>query len=105
VIYHVGGGTLPNNSPHKLYLNFRNNLLMMYKNLPERSRSRILFERRCVDIAIAAIYLITGKFTFFRSVLRAHRDYRRMLPEVKITPRVTEVPRPATYVFFKKNSK
>ncbi|MBR5100524.1 MAG: glycosyltransferase family 2 protein, partial [Bacteroidales bacterium] len=39
-VYHVGGGTLPNNSPRKLYFNYRNNLLMLYKNLPDSIRRR-----------------------------------------------------------------
>ena len=55
VVYHVGGGTLPNNSPGKLYLNFRNNLLMMYRNLPRRSRSRIILARMCLDGVIAGL--------------------------------------------------
>lgn len=92
-VYHVGGGTLPNNSPRKLYLNFRNNLLMMYKNLPARSRSRIVFVRMCVDGAIACVYLITGKISFFKSVLRAHRDFRRMRREVTVSPAGIPVPR------------
>lgn len=86
-------GTLPNNSPRKLYLNFRNNLLMMYKNLPARSRSRIVFVRMCVDGAIACVYLITGKISFFKSVLRAHRDFRRMRREVTVSPAGIPVPR------------
>src|SRR5574344_1219898 len=49
VIYPVGGGTFHNNSPQKLYLNYRNNLLMLYKNLPEKIRGRRLFVRRCLD--------------------------------------------------------
>lgn len=77
VIYHVGGGTLPNNSPRKLYLNFRNNLFMLYKNLPLSSRRWRIFLRMCVDGAIACVYLLTGKWDFFRSVWAAHRDYRR----------------------------
>ncbi|HIZ85752.1 MAG TPA: glycosyltransferase [Candidatus Coprenecus stercoravium] len=93
-VYHVGGGTLPNNSPRKLYLNFRNNLLMMYKNLPERNRRRIIFSRMCVDGAIAAMYLLTGKLSFFKSVVRAHADYRRMRKDVTRTVPLCPVLRP-----------
>ncbi len=92
-VYHVGGGTLPNNSPRKLYLNFRNNLLMMYKNLPQRSRSRIIFWRMCVDGAIACIYLLTGKLSFCRSVMSAHRDYRKMRRNVQVSAHRFAVPR------------
>lgn len=93
-VFHVGGGTLPNNSPRKLYFNFRNNLLMMYKNLPRRSAGRIIFSRMCIDGMIAAVYLLTGKWDFFRSVTRAHRDFRKMRRDVERTGSACPVPRP-----------
>lgn len=77
-VYHVGGGTLPNNSPRKLYFNYRNNLLMLYKNLPERIRWSRIFIRMCLDGASAAVYLVTGRWSYFKAVWKAHRDYRRM---------------------------
>lgn len=77
-VFHVGGGTLPNNSPRKLYFNYRNNLLMLYKNLPERIRRRRIFLRMCLDGASAAVYLFTGRWSYFKAVWKAHRDYRRM---------------------------
>ena len=77
-VWHVGGGTLPNNSPQKLYFNYRNNLLMLYKNLPESIRRRRIYIRMLLDGASAAVYLVTGRWSFFKSVWRAHRDYRRM---------------------------
>ena len=77
-VWHVGGGTLPNNSPKKLYFNYRNNLLMLYKNLPERVRWSRIFIRMCLDGASAAIYLCTGRWSYFKAVWNAHRDYRRM---------------------------
>ena len=77
-VWHVGGGTLPNNSPQKLYFNYRNNLLMLYKNLPERIRRRRIFIRMCLDGMSAAVYLATGKAAYCKAVWKAHRDYRRM---------------------------
>ena len=77
-VWHVGGGTLPNNSPRKLYFNYRNNLLMLYKNLPAKIRRRRILARMLLDGASAAVYLLAGKRAFFKSVLEAHRDYRRM---------------------------
>ncbi len=94
VVYHVGGGALPNNSPKKLYLNFRNNLLTMYKNLPKSSRGRIIFFRMCIDGIIACIYLITGKFQFFLAVTKAHQDYRKIKRDVVISQQVVKVQRP-----------
>lgn len=99
-IYHVGGGTLPNNSPRKLYLNFRNNLLMMEKNLPEGCRKRIIFVRMCIDGAAAMAYLLMGKVDYFKSVLRAHGDFRKMRRDVSHTPQISPVPRPKGSVFF-----
>ena len=77
-VWHVGGGTLPNNSPRKLYFNYRNNLLMLYKNLPERIRWRRIFVRMILDGLSAIVYLVTGRWSFFKAVWNAHRDYRRM---------------------------
>ena len=94
VVYHVGGGTLPNNSPRKLYLNFRNNLLMMYKNLPDAGRSRIVFSRMCIDGMIGCVYLLTGKISFFKAVIRAHRDFRSMRRSMARTAAPCPVPRP-----------
>ena len=85
-VWHVGGGTLPNNSPRKLYFNYRNNLLMLYKNLPDRIRRRRIFIRMCLDGASAAVYLLTGRWSFFKAVWTAHRDYRRMRRDLDPSP-------------------
>lgn len=95
-IYHVGGGTLPNNSPRKLYLNFRNNLLMMYKNIPEKTRNRDVFIRMCIDGMIACVYLLTGKLQFFKAVIRAHRDFLEMKKSVTFSRSTHTVRRPRT---------
>lgn len=100
-IYHVGGGTLPNDSPRKLYLNFRNNLLMMYKNLPRSSRSIILMERKCIDIAVALMYLVKGKKEFAGSVMSAHRDYRKMKNQVTVSEQMCPIKRPGKWLLFK----
>ena len=79
-VYHLGGGTLPVGSPKKLYLNFRNNLLLLYKNLPEGwGRTWLLFVRRLVyDTSALAMFLVKGEFGNAKAVLAAHRDFRRM---------------------------
>lgn len=71
-VYHVGGGTLPNNNPRKLFLNYRNNLYLLYKNLPDGKFRRVLIIRMILDGASAFVYLLQGKFSFFMSVPRAH---------------------------------
>jgi len=89
VIYHVGGGALPNESPRKLYLNFRNNLLMLHKNLPRRGHGPFIFFRMVLDGAAGAVYLLTGKPAYCKSVMEAHRDFRKMKREMKISPRLS----------------
>ena len=76
-IYHVGGGTLPKSNPRKTYLNFRNNLLMIYKN--SRWRWWVLSVRFFLDYAAAAMFLVTGKAEAAKAVCQARRDYRKMV--------------------------
>jgi len=83
IVFHVGGGTLPNNSPHKLYLNFRNNLMMLYKNLPAASVALIIFVRMLLDGAAALVYLFQFRFHYVTSVFKAHRDFWRILPTLE----------------------
>lgn len=79
-VYHVGGGTLQVEHPHKTYLNFRNNLLMLYKNLPQKSLSKIMRWRKLFDYAAAFQFFVTGKPHNAKSVFKARRDFKKMLP-------------------------
>ena len=79
-VYHVGGGTLQVEHPHKTYLNFRNNLLMLYKNLPQKSLSNIMRWRMLFDYAAAFQLFVTGKPQNAKSVLEARKDFKKMLP-------------------------
>lgn len=77
-VYHLGGGTLPKGSPMKTYLNFRNNLTMLYKNLSDRELRHVMFVRRFLDyIAALQMLLAEGSWGDFKAVLRARRDFRR----------------------------
>lgn len=76
-VYHVGGGTLAKNNPRKTYLNFRNNLLMIYKNGGTKKRS-ILIKRRFFDLLAAMKFLITNGKADALAVLKAQRDFRKM---------------------------
>lgn len=78
VVYHLGGGSLPPSDPRKTYLNFRNNLLMLHKNLPDSTRARKLFIRRLLDTIAWAKFCITLDFKNAGAVLKAHRDFSRM---------------------------
>jgi GT2 family glycosyltransferase len=75
VVLHVGGGTLPNNHPQKIYLNHRNNLYLLYKNLPAGKRKTILPIRMALDGFSALAYLLNGKCSFFVAVCRAHLHF------------------------------
>jgi GT2 family glycosyltransferase len=81
VVYHIGGGTLNVESPHKTYLNFRNNLLMLYKNLPNKLLEKTLFWRFIFDYSAAFQLFITGKPANARSVFEARNDFKKMRPD------------------------
>lgn len=81
VVYHLGGGTLHTESPYKTFLNFRNNLLMIYKNLPERELRRVMRVRRMLDYFAALHFLLTGHVKNAAAVLRARGEFRRLRTE------------------------
>lgn len=77
-IYHLGGGSLDAKNPRKTYLNFRNNLLMLHKNLPDSSRSVTLVRRRLLDTIAWAKFMATLDFANANAIVKAHRDFARM---------------------------
>lgn len=77
VVEHLGGSLAAGN-PRKTYLNFRNNLLMLHKNLPDTTRRRTLLRRRLLDAVAWARFVATLDFANAGAVLRAHRDFRSM---------------------------
>ena len=77
-VYHVGGGTLPKSNPMKTYLNFRNNLTMLYKCLPDGELRRVMHIRWWLDyLAATEMLLLKHNWGDFKSVFRARRDFRR----------------------------
>jgi len=91
VVYHVGGGTLPNDSPRKLFFNYRNNLLMLYKNLPSNRLWFVLTLRFIMDYASAFLYLIQGKHRLFNSVWKAHNEFWALKGNIKRDKKITSV--------------
>ncbi len=83
-VYHVGGGTLPYNSSFKTYLNFRNSLFMLYKNLPDNTLSKTMFVRKLLDGLAAIMFLLKGKPGSFKSVWKAHIDFYKTVEELKV---------------------
>lgn len=83
VVYHVGGGALPYSSPFKIYLNFRNGLFLLYKNLPDGKLGKILFIRRLLDGLAALLFLSKGNFRAVGAIWKAHLDYYRNLNSLR----------------------
>ena len=87
-VYHLGGGSLPQGNPRKTYLNFRNNLLLLHKNLPREEGRRLLFIRRLMDTLALGMALFKGHFGDAWAIIRAHRDFRRMRSRYTCQPTV-----------------
>lgn len=74
-VYHVGGGTLNKTSPHKTFLNFRNNLALLFKNhAPDYFFIKIVL-RMILDGAAGAKFLASGQGSHFLAILRAHYEF------------------------------
>ncbi len=90
MVYHVGGGTLPKASPTKTYLNFRNSLWILVKNLPTRYLIRALVVRTALDKLAAFRFLLSGHWRDCLAVFRAHvalyTHFRRLRRATKSIP-------------------
>lgn len=88
-VWHLGGGTLAPDSPFKLELNYRNNLLLLDNNLPFTAgpaKARlVIFLRLLLDGMSALVYLLTGRIAAFKAVWRAHRGWRKLRGEARRT--------------------
>ena len=80
-VYHVGGATLKESNPKKTFLNFRNSLLMMTKNLPQNQLVLILFIRLILDGLAGIQFLLKGKFIHLWAILKAHFSFYKLLPK------------------------
>ncbi len=74
-VYHVGGGTLPVGNKRKVFLNFRNNLIMMRKNLPPGEAGRKILARLFLDGIAGIRYLLSGEVSSMFAVVKAHLAY------------------------------
>ncbi|MCB0641443.1 MAG: glycosyltransferase family 2 protein, partial [Phaeodactylibacter sp.] len=100
-VYHLGGGTLDYESPHKTYLNFRNSLFTLIKNESRRKLLWLIPTRLVMDGLAAALFLLQGKTKHIRAILRAHwgfykgfrkfwakrRHYEDLIQKVSISPK------------------
>lgn len=77
VVYHLGGGTLPKGNPRKTYLNFRNNLTMLYKNLPDENLASVMRWRLLLDYVAVLQALLKCNLGDAKAIIRARRDFHR----------------------------
>lgn len=99
-VFHLGGGTLPKSNPMKTYLNFRNNLTMLYKNLPDRELRKVMRMRFWLDWLAALQMLVLGKsIGDFKAVIKARmafkawkNDFRHDRETIQSTAKVDAVP-------------
>lgn len=77
-VFHLGGASLAQGNPKKTYLNFRNNLLLLHKNLPKEIGKKLLFRRRLMDTLAFFMYVAKLDFANARAILKAHSDFKKM---------------------------
>ena len=110
-VYHLGGASLDAANPRKTYLNFRNNLLMLHKNLPCKEGKKTLFVRRLYDTLAFVRFALLGQFSHARAILRAHNDFRQMrkryteFPNTDLLKTFPESRRNITIDYFLKGKK
>ena len=85
-VFHLGGASLNYGNPTKTYLNFRNNLLLLHKNMPAKRGKRKLLARRLVDTLAFLMYALKGDVRNAGAVLRAHSDFKKMRKLYKDLP-------------------
>lgn len=89
-VYHLGGASLNQGNPRKTYLNFRNNLLLLYKNLPRKNRRKKLILRRLTDTLAFFMFMAKLDFPNAGAILKAHTDFRKMKNNYNHLPEVPE---------------
>lgn len=84
-VYHLGGGTLKNSNPKKTYLNFRNSLWMLVKNLPEWKAFPFVFARLSFDGLTSLVFLRYEGFSHFWAIMDSHFGfYKNLIHYIKI---------------------
>ena len=78
IVYHVGAATLKKENPRKTFLNFRNNLLMLYKNLPEYELRKVLFIRGILDWVATLVFFLKGDVKNARAVIQARKEFKHI---------------------------
>ena len=110
VVYHVGGATLNEGNPRKTFLNFRNSLLMLTKNLPKNQLFSIIFIRLCLDGLAGIQFILKGKFKHCWAILKAHFHYYHIANQFYKKREAIQKPnyfktKSIVYIYFIKNGK
>jgi hypothetical protein len=82
VVYHVGGGTLHKSNPRKTFLNYRNNLIMLFKNLPKGRRWKTVLIRLVLDGISSVRFMATGAWPDVIAIIKAHFAFYAMIPSL-----------------------
>ena len=103
-VFHIGGATLNAANPRKTYLNFRNNLLMLFKNTPQERVESVMRFRKIFDNIAAVKCLLTGDVKDFCAIRKARRDFKAMKADLEGARRenlakatVAHIPEQANY--------
>ena len=114
VVYHVGGGTLPKGNSKKTYLNFRNNRIMLSKNLPFSKKITVIPVRYVLDAVSALKGLLSGDGGYFLAVVKAHFGFlgwwlfhrkKSPFPVTKNKPLAGYLNRNIAWLYFVKKKK
>lgn len=81
--WHVGGASLAQGNPRKTFLNFRNNLMMLYKNLPDGELRRVMRIRFWLDLLARIQFAVKGDWANARAISRARREFKAMRPTLR----------------------
>lgn len=100
-IYHVGGATLDKISPQKTFLNFRNNLSLIYKNIPQEKLYIVLFKRAFLDLVAAITFIFSGGFSHFGAVVKAYFAFYKSLKKIRIKRKA--IPQKSVSCIFQKS--
>jgi len=82
-VYHVGGGTLHKSNPKKTYFNYRNGLMMLYKNLPKGKLFSVIFTRLVLDGVSAAPWFLKGQWRHVGAIIKAHFHFYGQIKSLK----------------------
>ncbi len=85
-VYHMGGATLANQSPRKTFLNFRNNLLLMHKNMHPAEKEVRIFQRKLLDGLAGVFFALKFQFNLIPPIIKAHREFEKIKGQFSVTP-------------------